>query len=165
MCILLLSLLYIYIYIYIYVIYVYTHTIFVCAICLCFKESTYALYKRVRRLLRLLVYKKVVYKKSLPRLLVYKKQTTLYTVGFHNFNLRIFNLRVSNPNKLIVDVLLTRCRISMCQGLGPRNTTKFRKSAVCKRSSPSPARPRARAGAPRDAIHESLLLPRDAING
>ena len=41
------------------------------------------------------------------------------TVGFHNFNLRIFNLRVSNPNKLIVDVL-TRCRISMCQGLGPK---------------------------------------------
>ena len=41
------------------------------------------------------------------------------TVGFHNFNLRIFNLRVSNPDKLIVDVLLTRCRISMCQGLGP----------------------------------------------
>ena len=30
------------------------------------------------------------------------------TVGFHNFNLRIFNLRVSNPNKLIVDVFLTR---------------------------------------------------------
>ena len=28
----------------------------------------------------------------------------LTTVGFHNFNLRIFNLRVSNPNKLIVDV-------------------------------------------------------------
>ena len=26
------------------------------------------------------------------------------TVGFHNFSLRIFNLRVSNPNKLIVDV-------------------------------------------------------------
>ena len=26
------------------------------------------------------------------------------TVGFHNFNLRIFNLRVSKPNKLIVDV-------------------------------------------------------------
>ena len=26
------------------------------------------------------------------------------TVGFHNFNLRIFNLRVSNPDKLIVDV-------------------------------------------------------------
>ena len=42
------------------------------------------------------------------------------SVGFHNYNLRIFNLRVSNPNKLIVDVLLTRCRISMCQGLGPR---------------------------------------------
>ena len=44
-----------------------------------------------------------------------------YTVGFHNFNLRIFNLRVSNPNKLIVDAFLTRCRISMCQGLGPKN--------------------------------------------
>ena len=28
------------------------------------------------------------------------------TVGFHNFNLRIFDLRVSNPNKLIVDVFL-----------------------------------------------------------
>ena len=28
-----------------------------------------------------------------------------YTVGFHNFNLRIFDLRVSNPNKPIVDVL------------------------------------------------------------
>ena len=41
-------------------------------------------------------------------------------VGFHNFNLRIFNLRVSNPHKLIVDVFLTRCRISMCQGLGPK---------------------------------------------
>ena len=42
------------------------------------------------------------------------------TVGFHNFNLRIFNLRVSNPKKLIVDAFLTRCRISMCQGLGPK---------------------------------------------
>ena len=41
-------------------------------------------------------------------------------VGFHNFNLRIFNLRLSNPNKLIVDVFWTRCRISMCQGLGPK---------------------------------------------
>ena len=42
------------------------------------------------------------------------------TVGFHNFNLRIFNLRVSNPSKSIVDAFLTRCRISMCQGLGPK---------------------------------------------
>ena len=25
-------------------------------------------------------------------------------VGFHNFNLRTFNLRVSNPSKFIVDV-------------------------------------------------------------
>ena len=41
------------------------------------------------------------------------------TVGFHNFNLRTFNSRVSNPNESIVDVFLTRCRISMCQGLGP----------------------------------------------
>ena len=55
-------------------------------------------------------------------------------VGFHNFNLRIFNLRVSNPNKLIVDAFLTRCRISMCQGLVPKNTMKFRKSTVCRRS-------------------------------
>ena len=42
------------------------------------------------------------------------------TVGFHNFNLQFFNLRVSNPNKFMVDVFLTRCRISMCQGLGPK---------------------------------------------
>ena len=48
-----------------------------------------------------------------------------YTVGFHNFNLRIFNLRVSNPSKLTVDVLLTRCRISMCQGLGPKKHYKI----------------------------------------
>ena len=46
----------------------------------------------------------------------------LRTVGLHNFNLQIFNLRVSNWNKLIVDVLLTRCRISMGQGLGPKKT-------------------------------------------
>ena len=54
----------------------------------------------------------------------------IITVGFHNFNLRIFNLRVSNPNKFIVDVFLTRCRISMCQTLGPKNTMNFRKSTV-----------------------------------
>ena len=48
------------------------------------------------------------------------KGTHPYTVGFHNFNLRIFNLRVSNPNKLIVSVCLTRCRISVCQGLGQK---------------------------------------------
>ena len=60
-------------------------------------------------------------------------QQTLHThntVGFHNFNLRNFNLRVSNPDKFIVDAFLTRCRISMCQGLGPKNTMKFRKSTV-----------------------------------
>ena len=48
------------------------------------------------------------------------QETGCTTVRFHNFNLRIFNLRVSNPNKLIVDVFLTRCRISMWQGLGPK---------------------------------------------
>ena len=32
------------------------------------------------------------------------KQTS--TVGFHNFNLQTFNLRVSNPNKLMVDVFV-----------------------------------------------------------
>ena len=47
------------------------------------------------------------------------------TVGVYNFNLLIFNLRVSNPNKSIVDVFLTRCRISMCQGLGPTKHYEF----------------------------------------
>ena len=50
----------------------------------------------------------------------HKSRSRRHTVGFHNFNLRVFNLRVSNPNKLIVDVFSTRCRISMCQGLGPK---------------------------------------------
>ena len=58
------------------------------------------------------------------------KLCMITTVGFHNFNIRIFNLRVSNPNKLIVDVFLTRCRSSMYQGLSPKNTMKFRKSTV-----------------------------------
>ena len=62
-------------------------------------------------------------------------QSYCITVGFHDFNLLIFNLRVSNPNKLIVDVFLTRCRISTCQGLGrQKNTMKFRKSTVLLRS-------------------------------
>ena len=67
------------------------------------------------------------------------------TVGFHNFNLRIFNLRVSNPNKSIVDVFLTRCRISMCQGLGPTKHDEISETdrtfpttiPVCARRKPS----------------------------
>ena len=55
---------------------------------------------------------------------------TCNTASFHNFKSQNFKLRVSNPNKLIVDVFLTRCRISMCQGLGPKNTMKLRKSTV-----------------------------------
>ena len=35
-----------------------------------------------------------------------RRATSSSTVGFHNFNLRIFNLRVSNPKKLIVDVFV-----------------------------------------------------------
>ena len=45
-----------------------------------------------------------------------------HTVGFHNLNLLIVNLKVSNPNKLIVDAFLT---ISMCQGLGPTKYDEF----------------------------------------
>ena len=56
------------------------------------------------------------------QLLKHKERRRTNAVGFHNFNLRIFNLRVSNPSKLIVDVFLTRCRISMCQSLGPKKT-------------------------------------------
>ena len=47
-------------------------------------------------------------------------RTRMRTLGFHNFNLRILNLRVSNANKLIVDVCFTRCRILTCQGLRPK---------------------------------------------
>ena len=70
------------------------------------------------------------------------------TVGFHNFNLRIFNLRVSNPNKLIVEVFLTRCRISMCQGLGPKKHDVISEIDRCPFPT-APARRRRRAPGPR----------------
>ena len=45
-------------------------------------------------------------KKATPGTVQFNKsiRAITTTVGFHNFNLRIFILRVSNPNKLIVDV-------------------------------------------------------------
>ena len=52
-------------------------------------------------------------------------------VGFHNFNLRIFNLRVSNPNKLIVGVFVDTMSDFNVPGSRPNtNTMKFRKSTV-----------------------------------
>ena len=44
------------------------------------------------------------------------------TVGFHNFNLRIFNLRVSNPNKLIVDVFVDTMSDFNVPGSRPKKT-------------------------------------------
>ena len=53
------------------------------------------------------------------------------TVGFHNFNLRIVNLRVSNPNKLIVDAFVDTMSDFNVPGSRPNKiTTKFRKSTV-----------------------------------
>ena len=79
-----------------------------------------------------------------------RKRCVALAVGFHNFNLRIFNLRVSNPNKWIVDVFLTRCRILMCQGLGPKkDEMKLRKSTVFGEKTRRRGRRRA---APRPAI-------------
>ena len=77
------------------------------------------------------------------------------TVGFHNFNLRIFNLRVSNPNKLIVDVFLTRCRISMCQGLGPNEHDEI--SEIDRTTSPN-SRTAARGTPPAVCLPKLLLL-------
>ena len=52
-------------------------------------------------------------------------------VGFHNFNLIIFNLRVSNPNKSIVDVFVDAMSDFNVPGSRPnKNTMKFRKSTV-----------------------------------
>ena len=51
------------------------------------------------------------------------------TVGFHNFNLRIFNLRVSNPDKLIVDLFDTMSDFNV-PGSGPKKSMKFRKSTA-----------------------------------
>ena len=54
-----------------------------------------------------------------------------HMVGFHNFNLRMFNLRVSNPNKLIVDVFLDTTSDFNVPGSRPnKNTMKFLKSTV-----------------------------------
>ena len=44
------------------------------------------------------------------------------TVGSHNFNLRIFNLRVSNPNKLIVDVFFDTMSDFNVPGSRPKKT-------------------------------------------
>ena len=45
-----------------------------------------------------------------------------YTVGFHNFNLRNFNLRVSNPNKLIVGVFCDTMSDFNVPGSQPKKT-------------------------------------------
>ena len=52
-------------------------------------------------------------------------------VGFHNFNLQTFNLRVSNPNKLIVDVFWHDVGFQCARVSAQKNTMKFRKSTVC----------------------------------
>ena len=44
------------------------------------------------------------------------------TVGFHNVNLRIFNLRVSNPNKSIVDVFFDTMSDFNVPGSRPKKT-------------------------------------------
>ena len=44
------------------------------------------------------------------------------TVGFHNINLRIFNLRVSNPNNLIVDVFFDTMSDFKVPGSRPKTT-------------------------------------------
>ena len=52
-------------------------------------------------------------------------------MGFYNFNLLIFNLRVSNPNKLIVDVFVDTMSDFNVPGSRPKkNTMKFRKPTV-----------------------------------
>ena len=52
------------------------------------------------------------------------------TVGFHNFNLRIFNLRVSNPNNYFFHFYDTISDFSVPGSRPPKNTTKFRTSTV-----------------------------------
>ena len=52
------------------------------------------------------------------------------TVGFHNFNLRIFNLRVSNPKEIFVDVFWHDVGFQCARVSAKKNTMKFRKSTV-----------------------------------
>ena len=52
-------------------------------------------------------------------------------VGFHNLNLRIFNLRVSNPSKLICGCFFDTMSDFNVPGSRPnKNTMTFRKSTV-----------------------------------
>ena len=48
--------------------------------------------------------------------------TTARTFGFHNFNLRIFNLRVSNPIKLLVDTFFDTVSDFNVPGSRPKKT-------------------------------------------
>ena len=68
-------------------------------------------------ILMVLLYRKSMRKSILTNTFL---EASLGTVGFHNFNLLIFNLRISNPNELPVDAFLTPCRVSMCQGSAPK---------------------------------------------
>ena len=70
------------------------------------------------------------------------------SVGFQNVNLRIVNLRVSNPNKLIVDVFFTMSDFNVPRSRPNTNTMTFRKSTV-----PCVWRRPARWRAPRDSCH------------
>ena len=57
--------------------------------------------------------------------------TLTTTVGFHNFNLRIDNLRVSNPNTFIVDVFVdTMSDFNVPESRPEQKTMKFRKPTV-----------------------------------
>ena len=51
-----------------------------------------------------------------------RTRTHTRTVGFHDFNLRIFNLRVSNPNKLIVYVFFDTMSDFNVPGSRPKKT-------------------------------------------
>ena len=56
------------------------------------------------------------------------KLHTVHAVGFHNFNLRIVNLRVSNPKNTYVAYVSVLSRISNCQSLGRKNKHELLKT-------------------------------------
>ena len=53
------------------------------------------------------------------------------TPGFHNFNLRILNLRIPNPNKLIECFFDTMSDFNVPESRPKKITMKFRKLTVC----------------------------------
>ena len=133
MCLWFCTYIYIYIYIYIYVhtyiyIYIYTYCIYthIHTYIYIYIHTHTCVYDVVILYIYIYIYVLCCLQKaarspcasSTPRTLPSRAST----VGFQNVNLRIFNLRVSNPNKLIVDIFVDTMSDFNVPGSRPKKT-------------------------------------------